>query len=75
MRFSVSWKAYCFEDEAERKAWREGSADLALDDVLDRLDADLRERGRLQGERPANRDFAMMLVDEYVKFPKPQTPA
>lgn len=75
MRFSVSWKAYCFADEAERQRWREGSDDLAIDFILDTLDADLRRRGRLTGERPAGRDFAMMLVDEYVRFPKPQVPA
>lgn len=71
MRFSVSWKAYCFESEAERKAWREGSDDLGVDFILETLEKDLRERGRLTGERPENRDFAMMLVDEYVGFPKP----
>jgi hypothetical protein len=72
MRFSVSWKAYCFADEAERRAWREGSDDLAIDDVLATLEGDLRERGRLEGARPENRDFAMKLVDEYVRFPKPE---
>ena len=71
MRFSVSWKAYCFKDEAERKTWREGSDDLSIDFILENLEKDLREHGRLKGERPENRDFAMMLVDEYVHFPAP----
>jgi hypothetical protein len=75
MRFSVSWKAYCFADEADRRRWREASDDLATDFILDTLDADLRRRGRLTGERPTGRDFAMMLVDEYVRFPKPQVPS
>ena len=75
MRFSVSWKAYCFRDEAELRRWREGSDDLATPAILDTLDADLRRRGRLEGARPAARDFAMMLVDEYVRFPKPAAPA
>ena len=71
MRFSISWKAYCFRDEAERDAWREHTRDLDVDAVLDTLCADLRERGRLGDGRPANRELAEILVDEYVKFPPP----
>jgi hypothetical protein len=37
LRFSVSWKAYCFRDEAERRAWRTRTDDLRVEDVLDRL--------------------------------------
>ena len=69
IRFSISWKAYCFADEAERRAWREHSDDLDLDGIVDRLVEDLRERGRLAGERPAPTDLALMMIDEYVKFP------
>jgi len=71
MRFSVSWKAYCFRDEDERDAWRSGNKDLSVDRVLDTLCDDLRKRGRLAGGRPSNRDLAELLVDEYVKFPAP----
>ncbi|MCW5891656.1 MAG: hypothetical protein KIT14_14060 [bacterium] len=69
LRFSVSWKAYCFADEAERTAWREHTDDLTLDTILDRLRADLRARGRLGDERPTDTDLALMLIDEYVRFP------
>ena len=69
IRFSVSWKAYCFTDEAERRAWSEHSDDLELEPIVDRRVADLRERGRLTGERPAPTDLALMMIDEYVKFP------
>ena len=71
MRFSVSWKAYCFRDEAERDAWRDHSRDLDIDTVLQWLCADLQKRGRIGDERPANRELAELLVDEYVKFPPP----
>ncbi|MCG8592034.1 MAG: hypothetical protein MJE66_22280 [Proteobacteria bacterium] len=71
MRFSVSWKAYCFEDEAERRHWREHSDDLGLETVLGTLESDLRRRGRLTGVRPDNRAFAELLVAEYVRFPPP----
>lgn len=71
MRFSISWKGYCFTDEAEREAWRSGSDDLSLDFVLDALDEDLRKRGRLHGQRPERKEYAEILVDEYVRFPPP----
>jgi hypothetical protein len=69
MRFSISWKAYCFRDEAERNAWRAHTDDLRIETVLDTLCADLRKRGRVGEQRPPNRQLAELLVDEYVKFP------
>ena len=45
LRFSVSWKAYCFADDAERDAWRDHADDLTLDAVVDRLVDDLRRAG------------------------------
>jgi hypothetical protein len=71
MRFSISWKAYCFRDEAERNTWRTHEKDLDTDIVLDTLCADLRGRERIGAERPPNRELAEILVDEYVKFPPP----
>jgi hypothetical protein len=70
IRLSVSWKAYCFADQAEREAWEQGRDDLGVDFILDRLLDDLRSRGRVKGDRPeSNRELAEMLVDEYIKFP------
>jgi hypothetical protein len=47
VRFSVSWKAYCFADAAEQRAAAEHTDDLELPFILDSLVADLRRRGRL----------------------------
>jgi len=69
LRFSVSWKAYCFTDAHEQRAWRHHAADLTLDFVVDRLVGDLRERGRIAGEVPANPDLALLIIDEYIRFP------
>jgi hypothetical protein len=69
LRFSISWKAYCFADDAECRAWRAHTDDLALDAILDRLVDDLRARGRLTGPRPAPTDLALLIIDEYIKFP------
>jgi hypothetical protein len=65
----VSWKAYCFEDAREQRAWREHADDLTLEAVVDRLVADLRERGRIEGEVPGNPDLGLLIIDEYIRFP------
>jgi hypothetical protein len=70
LRYSVSWKAYCFVDEDERDAWREHSADLELATVLDALVADLGRRGHT-GLTATSPDLGRVLIDEYVRFPAP----
>ena len=69
LRFSVSWKAYCFRDEHERDTWRDHRDDLTLDFILDRLIDDLGTRGVVS--RDAERDGALgqLLIDEYIRFP------
>ena len=69
LRYSVSWKAYCFADEAERRAWSEHADDLSLEQILATLEADLRSRGELEGERPSAAEFGKLLIDAYVRFP------
>jgi hypothetical protein len=69
LRFSVSWKAYCFTDERERDTWRANADDLTLEVVLDALLADLRERGVLDGDAPEDPDLSRLLVESYVRFP------
>lgn len=73
IRYSVSWKAYCFADEAERAAWAEHRDDLSLDVVLERLVADLCDRGRLDSPQHglADAELGKLLIDEYVRFPAP----
>jgi len=71
LRFSVSWKAYCFEDEHEQQTWRDHADDLTLDVVVERLVADLRERGRITDEVPGHPDLGLLIIDEYIRFPAP----
>jgi hypothetical protein len=68
LRFSVSWKAYCFADDAARERWRGHTDDLTYDEIVDRLTADLRERGRLDESTPRDK-LGLTLIDEYVRFP------
>ncbi len=70
LRFSISWKAYCFEDERQREAWRAGSDTLMLDTVLERFIADLRARERILGPIPSKSELALMIIDEYIVFPE-----
>jgi len=73
LRFSISWKAYCYADEAERRIVEEGRDDLDLDRILATLAADLRRRGRIAGSPPADEDeYARLLIEEYIRFPAPQ---
>ena len=69
LRYSISWKAYCFKDEEERNLWSEGSDDLGLDFILERLEAELRRLGALSGPVPEPTEFAMLLVRTFVRFP------
>jgi len=69
LRYSISWKAYCFRDEAEQAAWREGSDNLTLDTILETLETELRRRGVLSGPRPEPTEFALMLVEHFIHFP------
>jgi hypothetical protein len=69
LRFSISWKAYCFRDEHERDTWREHSDDLTLDVILDRLVDDLVARGRVQRDVDRDEALGQSLIDEYIRFP------
>jgi hypothetical protein len=78
LRYSVSWKAYCYADETEQFRTERHEDDLELDAILERLSADLRRRGRLPAGAPAARDgdpaaqdaFGRFLIETYVHFPR-----
>ena len=69
LRYSISWKAYCFADEAEKAKWANKTDDLTLDFILDTLESELRSRGVQQGERADPTAFAQALVNEFIRFP------
>ena len=74
VRFSVSWKAYCFATEAERETWRAHGDDLSLDLILAQLVADLRARGALAADELTERELALLLIDTYERYPEPASP-
>jgi hypothetical protein len=71
LRYSISWKAYCYRDEDERRTVREHTDDLTRDFVLDTLIRDLRERGRIGEALPDETKLALTIIDEYIKYPPP----
>ena len=71
LRFSISWKAHCFEDEAEQRAVDEHTDDLTREQIVDTLVADLRARGRLGKTLPDGTELALLMIDEYIRFPAP----
>ncbi|MCY4498651.1 MAG: hypothetical protein OXC14_15365 [Rhodospirillaceae bacterium] len=69
MRFSVSWKAYCFRDETERQTWSDRSNDLTIEFITGRLTEDLMDRGLLGSPNPDNVTLARAIVDAYYHAP------
>lgn len=73
LRYSVSWKGYCFADEAERDAWSSHSDDLTLDMILSRLVDDLVARDVLPSPDHglSDAELGKLLIETYVRFPAP----
>jgi hypothetical protein len=69
LRFSVSWKAYCFADEAERVAWRSHTDDLTAAAVVTRLVDDLVDREVVDQDVAVDRELGLLMIDEYVRYP------
>jgi hypothetical protein len=64
LRYSASWKAYCFADDAVRDAWSSHADDLTLDVILTRLLDDLGV------DRPeSDTELGKLLIDRYITFP------
>jgi hypothetical protein len=69
LRYSISWKAYCFASAEQEALWREGNDNLTLESILETLEAELRRRGVLSGSRPEPTEFALLLVKSFIRFP------
>lgn len=64
LRYSVSWKGYCFADDAERETWSSHADDLSLEQILATLEADLDV-----GRPASDADFGRLLIERYITFP------
>ena len=72
IRFSASWKAYCFSDESDRQAWENHEDDLSKDLVVDSLVAELCERQALASEDHglSDTELALVMIDTFIQFPE-----
>jgi hypothetical protein len=64
LRYSVSWKGYCFADDAERRAWTDHTDDLTLDLILSTLVDDMGS-----GRPSSDADLGRLHIDHYIHFP------
>jgi hypothetical protein len=69
LRYSISWKAYCFKSDQEQTRWRQGADELSVEQILETLEKPLRGDGVLSGSRPEPTEFALMLVKHFVHYP------
>jgi len=65
LRYSVSWKGYCFGDDAERDAWAAHTDDLTLDTILSMLVEDMGV-----GRPASDAELGRQLIEHYVHFPQ-----
>jgi hypothetical protein len=71
IRFSVSWKAYCYADDADRRRVAQHADDLTRALAVDMLIDGLRARGRFGDALPDRRTLALTMIEEYIRFPVP----
>ena len=72
LRVSLVWRSVCFKSEQEMESW-DPKMPPKIDgkEILQTLENDLRKKGVIQENeaRPEPVDFAIMLIDNYVKYP------
>jgi hypothetical protein len=75
IRYSISWKGYCFADEAAHSLWRSNSDNLTIDRVLGVFEADRKARHLDSIDTLSPNDRALALVERYIRFPAKQASA
>jgi hypothetical protein len=71
LRISLAWRQRCFASTDERDRFHRMEFNRSVDDILDTFERDLRARGRIApaSPRPQPRDFALLILDEYARYP------
>jgi hypothetical protein len=71
LRFSMSWKAYCFEDEHERSVWEAHTDDLRCSAIIGALTDEMCRRGVVARDHGlSDAELGFLMIDTFVRFPK-----
>lgn len=69
-RYSISWKAQCFVDEADADACLNHADDLTFEQVIGSLTEELRRRGLVASRSAIDDDaLARLMIEEFIRFP------
>jgi len=73
IRYTISWKAYCFPDENSRQTWIDHTDDLRLDEIIPMLTELLCDRGELPGPEHglSEVELGAVIIDALIPFPAP----
>ena len=71
LRVSLVWRSICFQSKNEMESWDPKNAKINGKEFLRRLEDDLVSRGKITKGQYSYRsvEFAMKLIDQYVKYP------
>jgi hypothetical protein len=70
LRYSISWKGYCFDSPASHQKWLVGEDSLTIAQVQHIFEDDLAQRGIRNTNTLSPNDYAQLLVQTYVSFPE-----
>ena len=65
VRLSLQWKAWVFDDAADKAS----KTPLTMEVATERLVEELRARGALAGARPDDTDLALLLMETFIPLP------
>jgi hypothetical protein len=69
VRFSLSWKAYCFPHMSAYRVWLEHEDDLDLSEIIPALSRLLKKRKSLLGQEMSEDELGAVIIDELIPFP------
>ena len=70
LRYSISWKGYCFDSVSSHQKWLAGEDSLTIAQVQHIFEDDLVQRGIRNTNTLSPNDYAQLLVQTYVSFPQ-----
>lgn len=74
LRQSLVYRARCFSSEEEKERYHSSTHRMTLEEVLGRFEAGLIKQGvatRAELDKMSKLDFAMLIMDTYMQYPKP----